>query len=115
MCAQRMKWAAFYSLTLFLLHSPATLAAEIRVPADQPTIQAGIDASVNGTPCWWLTVYTKARATGTSISRAGRSRSVPGTARKPASSTATALFQISTGNFTSTTAKAGIRWLRDSP
>ncbi len=48
MCAQRMKWAAFYSLTLLLLHSPATLAAEIRVPADQSTIQAGIDAAVNG-------------------------------------------------------------------
>lgn len=32
----------------FLLFTSSVFSATIRVPADQPTIQAGIDAAVNG-------------------------------------------------------------------
>ncbi len=46
---KQMRWS--FNLTLivcFSLLSPLTFAATINVPADQPTIQSGIDASQNG-------------------------------------------------------------------
>ena len=41
-----MKKLVILSVTIFFISS--LFSATIRVPADQPTIQAGIDASVNG-------------------------------------------------------------------
>jgi hypothetical protein len=47
---------------------PYAVASTIRVPKDQPTIQAGINAANNGDTCWWLPVPTRR----TSISMARR-------------------------------------------